>query len=259
MIILYLRAYAQHPARGPTKGERVGKGREGWCWWVLLLGLLLQVGWVRCWCVCVCVGVCVCVCVCVCFVCVCLLFVCVYVCACVFSVSFGLCCPILPILGAMVAHFAGYVGLCWPMLGTMLAHLGTTLAHLGPMLARLGAMLAHLGAMLAYLGVYVGPSWDYVGTSWGYVGPSWGHVGPTWTLFWAYVGPCWPILCPKSEKWGEAKNTVKRVTMEGSAVGVAAPLSYGEAGWGSGAPGRILRLTPDSRAPANHSKRWNST
>ena len=89
----------------------------------------------------------------------------------------------------------------------MLAYLGALLAHLGAMLARLGAMLAHLGG-------YVGPSWGYVGPSWGYVGPSWGHVGPTWTLFWAYCR--------------EAKNPVKRGMVHGSAVGVAAPLSYGE-------------------------------
>ena len=43
----------------------------------------------------------------------------------------------------MLAHFGGYVGLCWPMLGTMLAHLGARLAHLGAMLAYLTWKLIH--------------------------------------------------------------------------------------------------------------------
>ena len=37
----YLRAYAQQPARGPTKREPVGKGREGWCRWACCLVLVL--------------------------------------------------------------------------------------------------------------------------------------------------------------------------------------------------------------------------
>ena len=59
-----------------------------------------------------------------------------------------------------------------------------------------------------------------------------------------------------------AKSTKHRKTRGflalpgGSAAGAAAPLSYGEERTavrqchGQGAPGRIMRLTPDSRAPA---------
>ena len=123
-----------------------------------------------------------------------------------------------------------YVGVWWPILRAMWAHLVAMLAYVGLMLthvepkdpkngnskkntvkrrifwwsaAYLGAMWAHLGAMLAYLEGNVGPSWGYVGSSWGYVGSSWGYVGPSWGYLgpsWGYVGPswglCWPILRP---------------------------------------------------------------
>ena len=123
-----------------------------------------------------------------------------------------------------------YVGVCWPILRAMWAHLVAMLAYVGLMLthvepkdpkngnskkntvkrrifwwsaAYLGAMWAHLGAMLADLEGNVGPSWGYVGPSWRLCSPiltPWcpilGLSGPSWALCWPILGLCWPILRP---------------------------------------------------------------
>ena len=146
------------------------------------------------------------------FVCVC---VCMCVCLCVFSAILGLCCPSLPILGAMLAHFGCYVVLC----------------HVGPCwgLGTMLAMLAHLGAMLAHLGSYVGPSWGYVGPSWGYVGPSWGLCWAKWD---AFLGLCLAILThldPQVRKMGRSKKHCKTHDIRGvGGRGWAPSLSYGD-------------------------------
>ena len=96
-----------------------------------------------------------------------------------------------------VGPFCGYVGLCWPILRAMWAHVVAMLAYVGLMLIHVEPKTRKMGTakkhcktqdVLMVGGLswgYVGPSWGYVGPSWGYVGPAWGYVGPSW----GYVGP----------------------------------------------------------------------
>ena len=80
----------------------------------------------------------------------------------------------------------------------------------------LGAILANLGTMWAQLA--------------GHVRPSGGYVGLACAHFWTYVRP-WAMLTdldPQDLKNGTAKSRVLVGSTEGSAVGVAALLSYGE-------------------------------
>ena len=148
-----------------------------------------------------------------------------------------------------VGPFCGYVGLCWPILRAMWAHLVAMLAYVGLMLMHVepkdpktgnskkntikrrifwwSVSWDYVGPSWGYVGPswgYVGPSWSYVGPSWGYVGPAWGYVGPSWGPCWpilgamlahleVHVGACWPLLSHKLRKrgkMGRAQNTVKR-------------------------------------------------
>ena len=68
------------------------------------------------------------------------------------------------------------LGLCWPML----PHLGAMLAYLeGNIWAHLRAMLAHLGAMLAHLGPILGLGWPILGLRWPILTPMLAHVDPS--------------------------------------------------------------------------------
>ena len=65
-----------------------------------------------------------------------------------------------------------YVGLCWPILRAMWAHLVAMFAYVGLMLSqkirKMGTAKKHRKTQDILM---VG------GLSWGYVGPSWGYVG----------------------------------------------------------------------------------
>ena len=87
------------------------------------------------------------------------------------------------IFWCLAAYLGAILGLCWPILRAMSAHLGAMLAHLGAMLAHLGAMLAHLGAMLAH------------------------------------VGPCWPISSHKIRKSGKNGTSTKHRKTQGFLAG----------------------------------------
>ena len=170
-----------------------------------------------------------------------------------------------------VATMLAYVGVCWPILRAMWAHLVAMLAYVGLMLthvepkdpkngnskkntvkrrifwwsaAYLGAMLAHLGAMLPHLGGYVGPSWGYVGPSWGYVGPSWGYLGPSWGYVGPAWGPCWPILGAMLARVGPswATRSEKRPKM-GRAQNTVKRGTFWPTGWvgGRGCRPSLLR------------------
>ena len=85
-----------------------------------------------------------------------------------------------------------YVGVCWPILRAMWAHLVAMLAYVGLMLTHVEPKDPKNGNSKTSLKtqdiLMVG------GLSWGYVGPSWGYVGPSWGLCWLILGLGWPIL-----------------------------------------------------------------
>ena len=114
-----------------------------------------------------------------------------------------------------------YVGVCWPILRAMWAHLVAMLAYVGLMLthvepkdpkngnskkntvkrrifwwsaAYLGAMLAHLGAMLAHLGAmlaHLGAMLAHLGARLAHLGARLAHLGAMLAHLGGYVGPSW--------------------------------------------------------------------
>ena len=95
-----------------------------------------------------------------------------------------------------VGPFCGYIGLCWPILRAMWAHVVAMLASCWFMLSRkirkMGTAKKHCKTQdILMVG---GLSWGYVGPSWGYVGLSWGQCRPILGLCWPILGLCWPSL-----------------------------------------------------------------
>ena len=76
-----------------------------------------------------------------------------------------------------VGPFCGYVGLCWPILRAMWAHLVAMLAYVGLMLTQVEPKDPKNGNSQKKNTVKTQDILMVGGLSWGYVGPSWGYVG----------------------------------------------------------------------------------
>ena len=74
-----------------------------------------------------------------------------------------------------------YVGVCWPILRAMWAHLVAMLAYVWPMLSQKIRKMGTAKKRCKTQAILMvgGLSWGYVGPSWGYVGQSCGYVGPS--------------------------------------------------------------------------------
>ena len=184
----------------------------------------------------------------------------------------------------MLALCWPYVGLSWPHVGPCWPQVGPSWAYVGPMLAYLGPMLAHVGPMLAHLEAYVGASLGvflaiYVET------PSRCQLVRFFALPGAQNHVKTTVFAHRQDKIRGRRgprNTVKNDVFErhaqntpqitrasvvrgltrgcsgvvpgASAAGASAHITFGclRQGHGRVAGARILRLTPDSRAPAKN-------
>ena len=149
-----------------------------------------------------------------------------------------------------------YVGVCWPILRAMWAHLVAMLAFVDLMLTHVEPKDPKNGnskkntvkrRIFWWSAAYLGASWGYVGPSWGLCWPILGLCRPILELCWPNLGLCWPILglcwpilglsgpilrpmlahvdpswATRAEKWQKmrrAQNTVKRGTFWRGGVG----------------------------------------
>ena len=93
-----------------------------------------------------------------------------------------------------------YVGVWWPILRAMWAHLVAMLAYVGLMLTHVEPKDPKNGnskkkhCKTQDILMVGGLSWGHVGPSWGYVGLSWGQCRPILGLCWLILGLCWLIL-----------------------------------------------------------------
>ena len=96
-----------------------------------------------------------------------------------------------------------YVGVCWPILRAMWAHLVAMLAFVGLMLTHVEPKDPKNGnskkntvkrRIFWWSAAYLGASWGYVGPSWGLCWPILGLCRPILELCWPNLGLCWPIL-----------------------------------------------------------------